>query len=81
MVTPVPTAEPAATAVPADTATNKQSDSTRSLLLLAVIAVLGLGGTCVFLLLKQKKAALQPSPEIYLEDEAEEEDEHSEDTP
>lgn len=49
--------------------------------MLAVIAVLGLGGTCVFLLLKQKKAALQPSPEIYLEDEAEEEDEHSEDTP
>lgn len=81
VVTPVPTAEPAATAVPADTATNKQSDSTRSLLLLAVIALLGLGGTCVFLLLKQKKASPQPSPEIYLEDEAEEEDEQPEDTP
>ena len=81
VVTPAPTAVPAATAVPADAATNKQSDSTRSLLLLAVIAVLGLGGTCVFLLLKQKKAAPQPSPEIYLEDEAEEEDEQPEDTP
>ena len=72
---------PAATAVPADAETADKFDSTRSLLLLAVIALLGLGGTCVFLLLKQKKAAPQPSPEIYLEDEAEEEDEHSEDTP
>ena len=79
--TPVPTAEPAATAVPADTATNKQSDSTKTLLLLAVVAALGLGGACVFLLLKQKKASPQPSTEIYLEDEAEEEGEHSEDTP
>ena len=81
VVTPVPTAEPAATAVPADTATADKSDSTKSLLLLAVVAVLGLGGTCVFLLLKQKKAAPQPSPEIYLEDEAEEDDEQSEDAP
>ena len=81
VITPAPTAVPAATAVPADAATNKQSDSTKSLLLLAVVAVLGLGGACIFLLLKQKKAAPQPSPEIYLEDEAEEEDEHSEDTP
>ena len=81
VVTPAPTAVPAVTVAPADAATNKQSDSTRSLLLLAVIAVLGLGGTCVFLLLKQKKAAPQPSPEIYLEDEAEEEDEQPEDTP
>ena len=81
VVTPVPTAEPAATAVPADAETADKFDSTRNLLLLAVIAVLGLGGTCVFLLLKQKKASPQPSPEIYLEDEAEEEDEHSEDTP
>ena len=81
VVTPEPTAVPAVTVAPADAATNKQSDSTKSLLLLAVIALLGLGGTCVFLLLKQKKAAPQPSPEIYLEDEAEEEDEHSEDTP
>ena len=81
VVTPAPTVVPAVTVAPADAATNKQSDSTRSLLLLAVIAVLGLGGTCVFLLLKQKKASPQPSPEIYLEDEAEEEDEHSEDTP
>ena len=46
-----------------------------------MIAVLGLGGACVFLLLKQKKAAPQPSPGIYLEDEAEEEDEQPEDTP
>ena len=81
VVTPEPTAVPAATAVPADTATADKSDSTKSLLLLAVVAVLGLGGACVFLLLKQKKAAPQPLPEIYLEDEAEEEDEHSEDTP
>lgn len=81
VVTPEPTAVPAATAVPADAATNKQSDSTKSLLLLAVVAVLGLGGTCVFLLLKQKKASPQPSPEIYLEDEAEEEDEQPEDAP
>ena len=81
VVTPEPTAVPATTAVPADAETADKFDSTRSLLLLAVIAVLGLGGTCVFLLLKQKKAAPQPSPEIYLEDEAEEEDEHSEDTP
>ena len=72
---------PAATAVPADAATADKSDSTKSLLLLAVIAVLWLGGTCVFLLLKQKKAAPQPSPEIYLEDEAEEDDEQSEDAP
>ena len=81
VVTPVPTAVPAATAVPADAATADKSDSTKSLLLLAVIAVLWLGGTCVFLLLKQKKAAPQPSPEIYLEDEAEEDDEQSEDAP
>ena len=81
VVTPEPTAAPAATAVPADATTNKQSDSTKSLLLLAVVAVLGLGGACIFLLLKQKKAAPQPSPEIYLEDDAEEEGEHSEDTP
>ena len=81
VVTPEPTAVPATTAVPADAETADKFDSTRSLLLLAVIAVLGLGGTCVFLLLKQKKAAPPPSPEIYLEDEAEEEDEHSEDTP
>ena len=81
VVTPAPTAVPVVTAVPADAATADKSDSTRSLLLLAVIAVLGLGGTCVFLLLKQKKASPQPSPEIYLEDEAEEEDEHSEDMP
>ena len=81
VVTPEPTAVSAATAVPADTATADKSDSTKSLLLLAVVAVLGLGGTCVFLLLKQKKAAPQPSPEIYLEDEAEEDDEQSEDAP
>ena len=81
VVTPVPTAVPAVTVAPADAATANKFDSTRSLLLLAVIAVLGLGGTCVFLLLKQKKAAPQPSPEIYLEDEAEEEDEQPEDTP
>ena len=81
VVTPEPTAVPAATAAPVDTATNKQSDSTKSLLLLAVVAALGLGGACIFLLLKQKKAAPQSSPEIYLEDETEEEDEHSEDTP
>ena len=81
VVTPEPTAVPAATAVPADAATNKQSDSTKTLLLLAVVAALGLGGACVFLLLKQKKASPQPSTEIYLEDEAEEEGEHSEDTP
>ena len=81
VVTPEPTAEPAATVVPADAGTADKFDSTKSLLLLAVVAVLGLGGACVFLLLKQKKAAPQPSPEIYLEDEAEEEDEHSEDTP
>ncbi len=81
VVTPVPTAVPAATAVPADAGTADKFDSTKRLLLLAVVAVLGLGGACVFLLLKQKKAAPQPSPEIYLEDEAEEEDEHSEDTP
>ena len=81
VVTPEPTAEPAATAVPADAETADKFDSTKSLLLLAVVAVLGLGGACIFLLLKQKKAAPQPSPEIYLEDEAEEEDEHSEDTP
>ena len=81
VVTPVPTAVPTATAAPADAGTADKFDSTRSLLLLAVIAVLGLGGTCVFLLLKQKKAAPQPSPEIYLEDEAEEEDEQPENTP
>ena len=81
VVTPVPTAEPAATVVPADAGTADKFDSTKSLLLLAVVAVLGLGGACVFLLLKQKKASPQPSPEIYLEDEAEEEDEHSEDVP
>ena len=81
VVTPVPTAVPAVTVAPADAGTADKFDSTRSLLLLAVIALLGLGGTCVFLLLKQKKASPQPSPEIYLEDEAEEEDEHSEDTP
>ena len=81
VVTPEPTAVPAATAVPADATTNKQSDSTKSLLLLAVVAALGLGGACIFLLLKQKKAAPQSSPEIYLEDEAEEEDEQPEDTP
>ena len=81
VVTPAPTAVPAVTVAPADAATNKQSDSTRSLLLLAVIAVLGLGGTCVFLLLKQKKAAPQSSPEVYLEDETEEEDEQPGNTP
>ena len=81
VVTPVPTAVPTATAAPADAGTADKFDSTRSLLLLAVIAVLGLGGTCVFLLLKQKKAAPQPSPEISLEDEAEEEDEQPENTP
>ena len=81
VVTPVPTAVPTATAAPADAGTADKFDSTKSLLLLAVVAVLGLGGACVFLLLKQKKAAPQPSPEIYLEDEAEEEDEPSEDTP
>ena len=81
VVTPVPTAEPAATAVPADAGTADKFDSTKSLLLLAVVAVLGLGGACVFLLLKQKKASPQPSPEIYLEDEAEEEDEQPKDTP
>ena len=81
VVTPAPTAVPAATAVPADAGTADKFDSTKSLLLLAVIAVLGLGGTCVFLLLKQKKASPQPSPEIYLEDEAEEEDEQPEDAP
>ena len=81
VVTPEPTAVPAATAVPADAGTADKFDSTKSLLLLAVVAVLGLGGACVFLLLKQKKAAPQPSPEIYLEDEAEEEDEQPEDTP
>ena len=81
VVTPEPTMVPAITAAPADAATADKSDSTKSLLLLAVIAVLGLGGTCVFLLLKQKKAAQQPSPEIYLEDEAEEEDEQPENTP
>ena len=78
VVTPEPTAVPAATAVPADAETADKFDSTRSLLLLAVVAVLGLGGACVFLLLKQKKAVPQSSPEIYLEEE--EEDEHSEDT-
>ena len=81
VVTPVPTAVPAATAVPADAGTASKGDGTKSLLLLAVVAVLGLGGACVFLLLKQKKAVPQPSPEIYLEDEAEEDDEQSEDTP
>ena len=81
VVTPEPTAVPAATAVPADAGTADKFDSTKSLLLLAVVAVLGLGGACVFLLLKQKKAVPQPSPEIYLEDEAEEDDEHSEDMP
>lgn len=48
VVTPAPTAVPAVTVAPADAATNKQSDSTRSLLLLAVIAVLGLGGIKTF---------------------------------
>ena len=81
VVTPEPTAVPAATAVPADAETADKFDSTKSLLLLAVVAVLGLGGACIFLLLKQKKASPQPSPEIYLEDEAEEEDEQPEDTP
>ena len=81
VVTPAPTAVPAATAVPADAGTADKFDSTKTLLLLAVVAALGLGGACVFLLLKQKKASPQPSTEIYLEDEAEEEDEHSEDTP
>ena len=81
VVTPVPTAVPAATVVPADAGTADKFDSTKSLLLLAVVAALGLGGACVLLLLKQKKAAPQPSPEIYLEDEAEEEDEQPEDTP
>ena len=80
VITPAPTAVPAVTAAPADAATADKSDSTKSLLLLAVIAVLGLGGACIFLLLKQKKAVPQPSPEIYLEDEAEEEDEQPEDT-
>ena len=81
VVTPAPTAVPAATAVPADAGTADKFDSTKTLLLLAVVAALGLGGACVFLLLKQKKASPQPSTEIYLEDEAEEEGEHSEDTP
>ena len=81
VVTPAPTAVPAATAAPADAGTASKGDSTKSLLLLAVVAVLGLGGACVFLLLKQKKAVPQPSPEIYLEDEAEEDDEQSEDAP
>ena len=81
VVTPAPTAVPAATAVPADAGTADKFDSTKTLLLLAVVAALGLGGACVFLLLKQKKASPQTSTEIYLEDEAEEEGEHSEDTP
>ena len=81
VVTPAPTAVPAATAVPADAGTADKFDSTKTLLLLAVVAALGLGGACVFLLLKQKKASPQPSPEIYLEDEAEEEDEQPEDAP
>ena len=81
VVTPLPTAVPAATTAPADAGTASKDDSTKSLLLLAIVAVLGLGGACVFLLLKQKKAVPQPSPEIYLEDEAEEDDEQSEDTP
>ena len=81
VVTPEPTAEPAVTTAPADAGTASKGDSTKTLLLLAVAAVLGLGGACVFLLLKQKKAVPQPSPEIYLEDEAEEDDEQSEDAP
>ena len=81
VVTPEPTMVPVVTAAPADAGASGKNDSTKSLLLLAVIAVLGLGGTCVFLLLKQKKAAPQSSPEIYLEDEAEEEDEQPENTP
>mgnify|MGYP002570764903 CR=1 FL=1 len=81
VVTPEPTMVPVVTAVPADAGTADKFDSTKSLLLLAVVTALGLGGACIFLLLKQKKASPQPSPEIYLEDDAEEEDEHSEDTP
>ena len=81
VVTPAPTTVPTVTAAPMDAGVSGKNDSAKSLLLLAVVAVLGLGGACIFLLLKQKKAAPQPSPEIYLEDEAEEEDEHSEDTP
>ena len=81
VITPAPTVMPVVTAAPVDAGALGKNDSTKSLLLLAVVAVLGLGGACVFLLLKQKKAAPQSSPEIYLEDEAEEEDEHSEDTP
>ena len=81
VITPAPTVMPVVTAAPVDAGALGKNDSTKSLLLLAVVAVLGLGGACVFLLLKQKKAAPQPSPEIYLEEEEEEEDEHSEDTP
>ena len=81
VVTPEPTSVPAATVVPADAGTADKFDSTKTLLLLAVVAALGLGGACVFLLLKQKQASPQPSTEIYPEDEAEEEGEHSEDTP
>ena len=81
VVTPAPTAVPAVTAAPADAGTASKHDGTKSLLLLAVVAVLGLGGACVVLLLNQKKAVPQPSPEIYLEDETEEDNECPEDTP
>ena len=81
VVTPAPTTVPTVTVAPMDAGVSGKNDSTKSLLLLAVAAVLGLGGACIFLLLKQKKAVPQPSPEIYLEDEAEEEDEQPENTP
>jgi len=81
VITPAPTVMPVVTAAPVDAGALGKNDNTKSLLLLAVVAVLGLGGACIFLLLKQKKAAPQPSPEIYLEDEAEEEDEQPKDTP